>query len=323
MTAGVYLKAYLGPLARWLDSPEITDVMINRPGELWTDGAAGLQRWDAPDIDDEGLGRLSRQVAAHSSQGVSREHPLLASVLPDGSRIQVITPPATRGHIAVAVRKHTLEDLTLSDFRARGMFSRLASASERLEQRQRLHSVLEEGRSAEFLQLAVRSGCNIVISGGTGAGKTTFLNALLKEIPADERIIVIEDTPELNLSHPNAVGLVAVDSALGEASVGVGDLLRAALRMRPDRLLVGEIRGPEAFSFLRAVNTGHPGSLTTVHADSPEGAIEQIALMTLQAGLSISRSDIVAYTRSVLDVIVQVSRRNGARFVESIVYPVL
>ena len=128
-----------------------------------------------------------------------------------------------------------------------------------------------------FLRAAVARRKTIVISGGTGSGKTTLLNALVKEIPRSERLVVIEDAPEIRLDHPNAVGLVAVRGGLGEAQVDADTLLAASLRLRPDRILLGELRGREAFAFLRAVNSGHPGSITTVHADSPAGALDQIA----------------------------------------------
>jgi type IV secretion system protein VirB11 len=195
-----------------------------------------------------------------------------------------------------------------------------AAGSERAATDAELDRLLEAGNLLSFFSGAVKAGRNIVISGGTGTGKTTFLNALLKEIPEDSRLIVIEDTPEVVLAHPNALGLVAVGSELGEARVGIDELLRASLRMRPDRLMVGEIRGSEAFTFLRAVNTGHPGSMTTVHADSPQGALEQIAFMTLQAGLTLTRSDVIAYATSVIDVIVQLSRIQGRRVVSSVTF---
>jgi type IV secretion system protein VirB11 len=171
-----------------------------------------------------------------------------------------------------------------------------------------------------FFRLAVRAGKNIIVSGGTASGKTTFLNALLKEIPETDRVLVIEDTPEVNLDRPNALGLVAVKGDLGEARVTVDDLLQAALRMRPDRLMVGEVRGKEAFTFLRAINTGHPGSITTVHADSPKGALDQLAFMALQAGLNLTRADVIDYARDVVDVIVQLSRVQGKRTISSIAF---
>jgi type IV secretion system protein VirB11 len=214
-----------------------------------------------------------------------------------------------------------VQDLTLADYEAAGAFAQARKASGgRGAVDAELAALLERGELPAFFSKAVREGRNIVISGGTGTGKTTFLNALLKEIPQQDRLIVIEDTPEVKLAHPNAVGLVAVGSELGEARVGIDELLRASLRMRPDRLMVGEIRGPEAFTFLRAVNTGHPGSLTTVHADSPEGALEQIAFMTLQAGLTLTRADVIDYARSVIDIVVQLGRVAGKRGVSSVVF---
>ena len=317
---GVYLRTYLAPFAPWLDRPDVTDILVNQPGEVWVDGARGFERAAAPDVTDVMLQRLSQQIAAHSAQGVSREYPLLAATLPDGARVQVVTPPATRKHVVLAIRKHVVQDLTLADYDAAGAFAQARKAGGgRAAVDAELTALLDRGDLRTFFSRAVREGRNIVISGGTGTGKTTFLNALLKEIPQTDRLIVIEDTPEVKLVHPNAVGLVAVGSELGEARVGIDELLRASLRMRPDRLMVGEIRGAEAFTFLRAVNTGHPGSLTTVHADSPEGALEQIAFMTLQAGLTLTRADVIDYAKSVIDVIVQLGRVAGKRGISSVI----
>lgn len=317
---GVYLRTYLTPFARWLDEPDITDILVNKPGEIWIDSSRGLQRIPAPDVTDVMLQRLAQQIAAHSSQGVSREHPLLAATLPDGARVQIIAPPATRKDMALAIRKHVVQNLTLADYEASGAFA-FADSAARIDayaSNTNLNAMLYEGRFSDFFSAAVRARKNIVISGGTGSGKTTFLNALLKQIPESERIIVIEDAPELKLDHPNAVGLVAVAGEVGEARVSVGELLRASLRLRPDRLMVGEIRGAEALTFLRALNTGHPGSFTTVHADSPDGAIQQIAFMTLLAESTLTRTDIMDYTRSVIDIIVQLSRIDGRRAVSAV-----
>jgi type IV secretion system protein VirB11 len=319
---GVYLRTYLTPFAPWLDRPDVTDILVNKPGEIWIDGQKGFERIEAPDVTETMMQRLSQQIAAHSAQGVSREYPLLAATLPDGARVQIVTPPATRSHVSLAIRKHVVQDLTLGDYEVGGAFAhvRKAITGERTAADVDLAQVLDRGDLRGFFSRAVREGRNIVISGGTGTGKTTFLNALLKEIPETDRLIVIEDTPEVKLRHPNAVGLVAVGSELGETRVGIDELLRASLRMRPDRLMVGEIRGPEAFTFLRAVNTGHPGSLTTVHADSPQGALEQIAFMTLQAGLTLTRADVIDYAKSVIDIVVQLSRVQGRRAVSSVVF---
>lgn len=319
---GVYLRTYLAPFTPWLDRPDVTDILVNKPGEVWIDGAGGFERIAAPDVTEVMMLRLAQQIAAHTAQGVSREHPLLAATLPDGARVQIVSPPATRSHFALAIRKHVVQDLTLDNYEAAGAFAGLkrGGASERAEKDAELQGLLDRGEMKAFFSKAVKAGRNIVISGGTGTGKTTFLNALLKEIPETDRVIVIEDTPEVKLGHPNAVGLIAVNSELGESRVGIDELLRASLRMRPDRLMVGEIRGAEAFTFLRAVNTGHPGSLTTVHADSPQGAMDQIAFMTLQAGLTLTRADVIDYARSVIDVVVQLTRTSGRRGVSQVVF---
>lgn len=317
----VYLRTYLAPLSPWLDRPDVTDILVNRPGEVFFDGPGGMQRADAPDITAIMLQRLAQQIAAFTSQGVSREHPLLAAILPGGERVQIVAPPATREHVALAIRKHVVSDFSLADYEANGAFANVRRSDQGKDPVDtELNVLLDRGRMRDFFSMAVKTGKNIVISGGTGTGKTTFLNALLKEVPAQDRLVVIEDTPEVRLWNPNAVGLVAVKSDLGESQVGVDELLRASLRLRPDRLLVGEIRGPEAFTFLRAVNTGHPGSLTTVHADSPEAALDQIAFMTLQAGLTLTRSEIIAYARDVIDIIVQLTRASGKRGIASVAF---
>ncbi|MDB5678258.1 MAG: P-type transfer ATPase VirB11 [Sphingomonas bacterium] len=301
---------------------DVTDIYVNRPGELWVETIGGAtERYDAPALDPATLDRLARQIAALSHQGISREHPLLSATLPDGARVQIVAPPATRGPLALAIRKHISPDLTLADYVATGAFAetKRGDVGERSPADIELARLLDAGDIAALLALAVRARKNILVSGGTSTGKTTFLNALIREIPAQERLILIEDTPELHLGHANAVGLLAARSALGEAQVSADSLLAASLRMRPDRIIVGELRGPEAYTFLRAVNTGHPGSMTTVHADSAERAIEQIALLVLQTGTRLGRDDVHHYVRSTVDVFVQLARTGGRRHVAEIV----
>lgn len=317
----VYLRSYLAPFADILARPDVTDVYVNAPGELWAESlGGGLERHVAPDLTDALLMRLARQVAAFTHQGVSREHPILSATLPGGERVQVVAPPATRSGVAFAIRKQVAADMALSDYAASGAFASLSNggASPRTTLDGELRTKLDAGDISGLLSAAVRGRRNILVSGGTSTGKTTFLNALIREIPQEERLIFIEDTPELHLRHPNALGLLAARSALGEATVSAEDLLNASLRMRPDRIILGELRGPEAYTFLRAVNTGHPGSMTTVHADTPERAIEQIALLVLQGGTRLRREDVVHYVRSTIDVYVQLSRIGGARSVSEI-----
>ena len=315
----LFLDAFLAPLASSLARDDVTDVYINRPGELWLETPHGIERHEDPRLDDEALWRLSRQIAAATDQGISREHPLLAATLPSGARVQVCAPPATRGNVCVAVRKHVVPDLSLDDYLTAGAFNRVGEASlSQAATDAALRAQLAAGDVRGFLAAAVGARKSILISGGTATGKTTLLNALLKEAPAEERIVLIEDTPEIQLTHANAVGLVAVRGRLGEASVSAADLLEAALRLRPDRIIMGEIRGIEALSFLRAVNTGHPGSITTIHASSPDGAIEQLALIAAQAGTDLGREELKAYMRSVLDIVIQLGRADGQRLVTDI-----
>ncbi|MFI4964116.1 MAG: P-type DNA transfer ATPase VirB11 [Caulobacterales bacterium] len=319
----VYLRTYLAPLALLLDRADVTDIFINAPGEAWIETVTGgIERHAAPQLDETTLQRLARQIASLSNQGISREHPLLAATLPDGERVQVIAPPATRGHLAIAVRKHVVADLSLDDYERASAFAetRTDGRSEAEAIDAELRQLLDAGQTTEFLRRAVRRRKNIIVAGGTSTGKTTFLNALLKEIPRDERLILIEDAAEVQLDHPNALGLVAVRGENGEARVTAEDLVQASLRMRPDRIILGELRGREAISFLRAVNTGHPGSITTIHADSPRGAVDQLAMLVLQAGVNLRRAEITDYVRSVVDVFVQLSRRNGRRMISEIVF---
>ncbi|WDF71143.1 P-type DNA transfer ATPase VirB11 [Novosphingobium sp. KACC 22771] len=313
------LMAWLAPFAPFLAQGDVTDIFVNRPGEIWVERmGGGMERHDAPEVDEARLWLIARGVAGVSHQGISREHPLMAATLPDGARVQVVAPPAARAGMAIAIRKHVAADLTLGDLGAQGMFDgaqfRQGMAPPALV------SGPKDGQGmGDYLAAMVRARRNILISGGTSSGKTTLLNALIGEIPRGERLVTIEDTPELSVPHANAVGLLAVRGAMGEAQVGVEDLLQASLRMRPNRIMLGELRGREAYSFLRAVNTGHPGSMTTIHADSPEGAIEQLALIVLQAGLGLGRGDIVDYARSVVDLVVQMERRDGQRRVSRII----
>lgn len=307
----IYLDSYLAPLAPFLDRADVTDIYVNRPGEVWLEAyGSAAERHVVPGLTHEVLHRLARQIAALSAQGISRQHPLLAAALPSGERVQIVVPPATRGDVAIAIRKQIAPDLSLDDFaKADGLILPSISPCE-LGASPEQHIEPDQDLSA-LLRHAVRERRTILICGGTSSGKTTLLNGLLREIPADERLILIEDTPEVDVRHENAIGLVAARGALREADVDTNDLLVASLRMRPDRIILGEVRGPEAITFLRAINTGHPGSLTTIHANSCEGAIDQLAFLVLQGGLNLGWVDLLSYIRSSIDVVVHVKHRGG------------
>lgn len=312
-----YLGSYLEPLAPFLSRPDVTDIYVNRPGEVWIEALGGVpERVEVPELTVRTLARLARQIAALNAQGISREHPLLSGSLPDGSRVQLVLPPATRGEIALAIRRHVSAGLSLRDYHEAGAFDVTIRSYNAARPDAPTGAI--DGDVMELLRSAVRDRRNILISGGTSTGKTTFLNALMREIPSDERLILIEDTAELRLAHTNAIGLLAARGSLGEADVTAEDLLIASLRMRPDRIILGEMRGKEAMTFLRAVNTGHPGSLSTIHADTPERAIDQLALLVLQAGANLQWDDVVRYVTRSLDLIVQLKREKGQRIVDSI-----
>lgn len=263
---GGYLGYFLSPFAALLADETVTDILVNRPHEIWVERTGGtIVKQVDPHLDEQWLLALARQVASATSQGISRCSPLLSGSLPCGARIQIILPPATRHYPALAIRRHQAVALPLERF-----------APPAAEPSPPTEEELGEGDdSIALIRNAVRARRTILISGGTGSGKTTFLNALLGEIDPVERLIAIEDAPELMLPTDNAVGLIAVRGEEGEASISADDLLIAALRMRPDRILLGEIRGREAMTYLRAINTGHPGSLSTIHANSARGAVDQ------------------------------------------------
>lgn len=312
----VYLNSYLAPFEAWLAADDVTEILVNQPHEVWVErmGADEMECHDAPAIDAQLLERLAQQVARISHQGINRESPLLAAILPGGARIQIVLPPATRGSVAIAIRKHVLHDMTVDGYLAQYRTGSLNAAKSELS----LSALLEKGDVSTFLKKAVAMRKTILLSGGTSSGKTTLLNALLKEIPQNERVIAIEDTPEIKLGRNNSIGLVAVSGDQGEARVTIEELMRASLRMRPDRLIVGELRGAETVTFLRAINTGHPGSISTIHASTTEGAFEQLALMCMQADLGLGRNETIDYARSMIDIIVQLDRKNGQRSIADI-----
>lgn len=314
----IYLESYLGVLTPWLKRPDLTDIYINRPAELWFEVLGSPpERCLVPELTGELLARMVKQIAAVTAQGINREHPLLSASLPNGTRVQAVIPPATRGEIALAFRKHVSVGLGLEDYRSSGAVTetRIVTANEKSQ------TTIEASDDSDVISMlrdAVRNKRNILVSGGTSSGKTTFVNALLREIPPHERLILIEDTPELQVDHKNVVGLIAARSELGEAEVTAEDLLIASLRMRPDRIILGEIRGSEAVTFLRAVNTGHPGSISTIHADSPERAIDQLALLVMETGTRMGWDDVTRYVQNSLDIVVQLNRSNGKRDVGSV-----
>ncbi|MCW0001467.1 P-type DNA transfer ATPase VirB11 [Pararhizobium sp. YC-54] len=326
MNAFPFLEKALERLKPYLADDRVSEISVNRPGELFIErlGSSSMERVVDAKFTAEWIRTLSERVAGSTNQVVNDEHPILSASLPSGERFQCVLPPAAPDGGAISIRKQVIHDLSLEIYQSRGAFEdtrvgrqlALSLAEEELAGMMR-----KEVDAMAFLRTAVRSRVSIVVSGGTSTGKTTFLNALLKEIADEERIVTIEDTRELKPITPNTVSLLASKGDQGRAKVTAQQLLEASLRMRPDRLMLGELRGAEAFSFLQAINTGHPGSLTTVHANSGRSAYERLALMVMQSGVDLRKQEIIDYLREVIPIVVQLARTpDGRRVVSEIVF---
>lgn len=320
-----FLRRALSPLVGFLDDPTVVEISVNRPGNVFVErlGSAHMERHHIPALTSAEIEHIGERVAATSNQFISRINPLLSAALPSGERIQVVLPPAAPDGGSISIRKQVISDYTLAQYRDSGALDKVAVAIDGLSDVEaRLVQLLEEDRIHDFIETAVQERISMLISGGTSTGKTTFLNACLKSIDEHERILTLEDTRELFPPHRNSVHLIASRGDQGTAQVTIQSLLEASLRMRPDRLFVGEIRGSEAFAFLRAINTGHPGSMSTVHADTPVGAYEQLAMMMMQAGMTsgYSKHDLMSYIRMVIPIIIQLRRDGGRRCVSEIFY---
>jgi len=319
------LQLTLRALEPLLSSAEVTEICINRPHEAFVESAAGWRRESLPFADFEWCRRLAKLVANWTRQRVDESAPLLSASLPGGERIQIVLPPATsQGCVALTIRRPSEEVLSLPELARRGIFrtTRRAGTAPEAHEAQ-LVSLLVAQDYEEFMRLAVRTRQNIVVCGATGSGKTTWTKALIREIPEDERLITIEDAQELVLDrHPNHVRLFYSKDGQGQSRVTPKQLLECCLRMKPDRILLAELRAEEAFDYLRNVNSGHPGSITSVHAASAELAFEQLALLVKQSagGRDLARADIKALLYSLVDVVIQCGMERHERFIREVWY---
>jgi type IV secretion system protein VirB11 len=319
------LALTLRALRPWLSDPKVTELCINQPGEAFLETAQGWRRETLPFADFDWCRRLAKLVANATRQRVDEQSPLLSASLPGGQRIQVVLPPATAtGRVAITIRRPSDQVWSIEELAERGLFAKTRRASEDLDATEHELLALLEARSYEaFMRLAVRSRKNIVVSGPTGSGKTTCTKALIREIAPDERLITIEDAQELVLDrHANHVRLFYSKDDQGLARVTPKQLLEACLRMKPDRILLAELRSEEAFDYLRNVNSGHPGSITSVHAASAELAFEQLVLLVKQsrAGSDLARSDIKSLLYLLVDIVIQFGVEQHQRFVSEIWY---
>ena len=319
------LRHYLQRYTEILDQEGVEELMINQPGEMFVERAGkGMERIEDATITYASLRSLAQLVASYSGQSLNEVDTLLSASLPSGERVQIVLPPSCEpGKVCFSIRKPSSADHTLTSLSNLGVFDQVREPATGLtEVDEQLVELREKKQYIEFFALAVKAAKNIVVSGGTSSGKTTFANAMLKNIPEYERVITIEDVREVNVAQPNKVHLLASKGGQGTSRAGIGELFASCLRLRPDRIMLSEVRGPEAYDFLNSVTSGHPGSITTVHADSIRLAVERLARYVgdHESGRNIENRE--EYIRKSVDVIVQVKKntRTGWRGVTDIFF---
>ena len=284
------VRELMRPFASLLADADVTELVINRPQRVLTETHLGWQSHDLPELDYERLMSFAVAIATLTHQDVSAEHPVLSALLPGDARVQVVVPPVVPARtVSVTIRRPSSREKTLDAYRAEGLFTetswhRPAALDDAVTQlpatERRLVQRLDAREFAAFFELAVCARLNIVIVGNTGSGKTSFMKTLCQHIPSHERIVTIEDVRELFIGHlENCVHLLYSKGGHGQARVTPADLIASTLRMRPDRVLLAELRGAEAYDFLKLLSTGHAGSITSYHATSAAVAIERFALM--------------------------------------------
>jgi type IV secretion system protein VirB11 len=317
------LELTLRSLRPLLSDPGVTELCINRPGEAFLETRAGWRREALPFADFEWCQRLAKLVANATRQRIDETSPLLSASLPGGERIQIVLPPATTAEcVAITIRRPSDAVWSVDELAKRGVFAATRVADAPIDATEReLMRLLKAREFAAFMRLAVTGRKNILVSGPTGSGKTTFTKALIREIPPAERLITIEDAKELVLDHhPNHVRLYYSKDDQGLARVTPRQLLESCLRMKPDRILLAELRSEEAFDYLRNVNSGHPGSITSVHAASAELAFEQLVLLVKQSrgGAALARRDIKSLLYLLIDVVIQFGIEGHERHIKEI-----
>lgn len=294
------LDYFLSPLRPFLNDDTVTEIMVNGFDEIYIERRGRLEETDAAFPSEDALLSAVHNVAQYVGRQIDAERPILDARLPDGSRVHAVIPPSARRGTYLTIRKFLRDILGLDDF------ARLGSLSESAQ---------------EFLELCVRLRKNIVISGGTGTGKTTFLNALSTAIPEEERIVVIEDSSELRLAQKHCLYLESQQAdASGRGALSIRDLFKASLRMRPDRIIVGEVRSGEALDMVQSMISGHTGSMTTVHANSAQDAMVRLETLSLMSDIELPVYVARAQVASAIDLVVQLQRylEDGSRKVSKI-----
>ncbi len=294
------VRYFLEPIGRLLEDDTVTEIMVNGPEDVYIERHGRLEYTGLRFASEDALRSAVHNIAQWVGREITDEHPVLDARLPNGSRVHAIIPPSARGGTYVTIRKFSRQALTLDDFLRLGSISEIAS---------------------EFLELGVRLRKNLLISGGTGTGKTALLGALSRAIPEAERIVVIEDTSELRLIQTHCLYLEArhADSA-GRGGLDVRELFRNSLRMRPDRIIVGEVRGGEALDLIQSMISGHAGSMSTIHAESPRDALMRLETLSLMSDVELPVYVARAQVASAIQLVVQIARfsEDGSRKVTRI-----
>ncbi len=307
----------------WLNDNEVSEILINKPGEVWIEKAGCMSQHILSDITPLYLKRLFIFIANENGKVITEANPILSGNIYGDMRLQLVMPPAAKDY-ALSIRKQTKHKLTLSGLNQQGFYEEVTSCSladgDLMQQtgEKYLLSVYESKQWMAFLEKAIHLKKNIIISGATSSGKTSLLNACIASVPQHERIITLEDTFELSILQPNKVSLLAQKD---KVNYSMQDLLRCILRLRPDRILIGEIRGPEVLDFIASSQTGHSGAMATIHANNPKGVITRMTQLYKQNNLpSMTDSEIRQEILDVIDVIVQLERKGNRRYISAIYY---
>lgn len=321
MVSAIGSELLLKPIDVLLNDVAVSEIILNQPGVVFYEIKNQFYRFSVPIFTSHYLKQLFQLIANENQQVLSSDRPLLSGVLKGGSRIQLVIPPVSDS-CSFSIRKKRDDFFSFDELNAAGYFSKLNEEAEAYSYTSdSLLTYYKNQQWLSFIKAALVLKKNIVISGATSSGKTTFLNACLKALPLSERLIILEDTAELSVSHENYLRLLAFKGNQSTSAVTMQDLLQCSLRLRPDRIIVGEVRGKELLDFISASLTGHGGAITSIHADSPETAFTRMCQMyKLNVLPAMTDQDIYREIKQAVDIVIQLKRTTDRRHIESVYY---